>query len=90
MVVTKQNLIDMGIKEDRIVVFDIPTCVVNKNIMVCKAHKYRNLDDLKNEAFIKDMIDGAGFIFMYYDDNCIYKNCNEPREGYILRLFEKI
>ena len=83
MYITKQNLIDIGIREDKIIVFNVPICTLNKTVMVAKLHIYKTLEDLKKEDFIKAVVDGAGFIFICHNDHN-----KETDDEYILRIYE--
>jgi len=83
MFITKQNLIDIGIREDKIIVFNVPICTLNKKIMCAKVYKFNSLDDVKNVDFIKNIIGGSGFIFMCYN------NHNEETDNeFVLRIYE--
>ena len=84
MFITKQQLIEVaGIGEDKIIVFNVPICTLNKKVMTAKIYRYDSLEDVKNDDMIKNILAGAGFLFMCYNDH------NEEIDNeYILRLYE--
>ena len=85
MLVTKQNLIDIGIKDENIVVYSIPIIEINNKIMTAKCYNYDSIEEMCKEEFIQNAILGSSKIFMCYNEST--KNVGSV-DKFILRLYK--
>lgn len=95
--VTKQDLINIGVNPSKILTIDYPVALINDMPCMAKQYSVDKLEDLLKLDWISDIHNGgAGYIFMYdsssFDERqkLLDKSINIlPNDTYVLRVFSK-